>query len=207
MMFQVRERKIVLFLDLHDLQSQVPQQMTYKPGMEGIYNLYQTNVSAMPYMYSSAYVAQRIPPQVNNRYANGMMQDAPQNIKRVGVMNNQVFDSKVYPNSEMLYDANYIQNAYSPYGFSNHQPAFQYANLSQAKRDLPTNGQYPASDNHLKKQHVQQPSQVVYVPQINSLPYGTHLYQNLPAVYQLGARSSASYAPAKTDAGSESPSH
>lgn len=178
--------------------------MAYKQGIEGIDNLYQTNISVMPYVYSSAYAAPRIPAQIGTRYPNGIIQDTQPNVKRVGVMNNQVFDPKVYPNSEMPYDPNCIPNPYNSYCFSNQQPAFQYTNMHQPKRDAANNGQYQVVDNQSKKQHVQQPSPVVFLPQINSFPYGAPLYQNLSAVYPPGTRPYPSYIPGKAETGRES---
>lgn len=175
--------------------------MAYKQGIEGIDNLYQTNVSVMPYVYNPAYASPRMPAQMGARYPNGNTQEAQQNVKRIGVMNSQVFDSKVYQNSEMPYDPNCIPNPYNPYGFSNQQPAFQYTNVHQLKRDAANSGQYQVVDNLSKKPHAQQPSQVVYLPQINSFPYGAPLYQNLPAVYPPGTRSYPSYIPGKAETG------
>ena len=109
--------------------------------------------------------------------------------------------SETYQNSEMPYDPNCIPNPYNPYGFSNQQPAFQYTNVHQLKRDAANSGQYQVVDNLSKKPHAQQPSQVVYLPQINSFPYGAPLYQNLPAVYPPGTRSYPSYIPGKAETG------
>lgn len=192
-----RKKKNRLFVEIHALPNQVQQQITCKPVMEGFDNLFQTNLSTLPYVYNSAYTIARMPAQLASRYPNHVLQDSQLNMKRTGVGSSQGYDSKIYSNSELPYDP----NAYNPIYFTSQQPSLQFTNFPQVKRDAVSSGQFQTNDNYSKKQQIHQPSQVVYLQQVNPIPCGTQYVQDPSTLYQQDARAYASFYQGKADTG------